>query len=154
MIYSLVVGFIFTGVVIFVWSVRKALIAPQRQKWLSHNIRNYNVTLRQGSSLDFVGTELVDDEVTLIVRNGVLVDVIVSSNGDNLADYEVYTVDELFQHIFFEAQYDSVYGFPTRIVGWRGWAIEVTNFQPQSSTQSLVNSKDKTKWLSNNNPSV
>ncbi|MEM9951982.1 MAG: DUF6174 domain-containing protein [Chloroflexota bacterium] len=142
------------GVVIFVWSVRKAIIAPQRQKWLSHNIRNYNVTLRQGSSLDFVGTELVDDEVTFIVRNGVLVDVIAASSNDNLADYEAYILDELFQHILFEAQYDSVYGFPTRIVGWRGWAIEVTNFQPYASQTLKLNPENKQKWMSNNNPFV
>ncbi|MBC7813965.1 MAG: hypothetical protein H7175_22615 [Burkholderiales bacterium] len=103
--------------------------------WQRNGVQNYALTVRAVGAPDVVLK--VDEEVTLLVRAGEVVEIrsAATLSEFRLGAYRPYTIDELFRRAYdcvfsCSVVYHDIYGFPVRIGGLeRGW-IEVTDFEP------------------------
>jgi hypothetical protein len=122
------------GVVALIYFVRQNAVVRYQQIWLSHNVKSYVITLRHGNGfIDKFDSEELGSGTTLMVID----DQVVNVNGQTPSPSEIntfqpYRVEGLFKRAssYRFVDYDSIYGFPTRMGTADTWTIEVTDFQP------------------------
>ena len=104
----------------------------QRNRWRSWRIENYRITLRYDArSLNFDG-DVLGDMTTLTVVDSEIVDVVGTySDVSSIEEYERFTIEGLFDLVSYYStvQYDTVYGYPTRLGDQNHWVIEVISFE-------------------------
>lgn len=120
------------GAIVLYYFMRNDELAVNRYAWRNSGIHSYRITLRYDRrSLNLDG-EILGDATTITVVDGVIADVLGPYVADSSIDeYERFTVDGLFEQVIYyqSVQYDSVYGFPTRLGDTNHWVIEVIDFE-------------------------
>jgi hypothetical protein len=113
--------------------VQKMQSNGQRDRWRNWHIDDYKISLRYDArSLNLDG-DVLGEMTTLTVVDGEIVSVTgTHASISTIEEYERFTIEGLFEMTIYYAtvQYDSVYGFPTRLGDTNHWVIEVVSFEP------------------------
>lgn len=120
------------GALVLYFFMRNDEVAVNRYAWRNSGIRSYRITLRYDRrSLNFDG-EILGDATTITVVDGEIADVVgLYVDDSTIEEYERFTVEGLFEQVIYyqSVQYDSMYGFPSRLGDTNHWVIEVINFE-------------------------